>query len=162
MNKERFKAWGSEKIINIACCLVFDDTGRTLLLRRHPENLGGGRWGFPGGRVEPGETAKEAALRELEEETGLKANKARSLGEHQINMPHGTVHNSSFEVTVKGDEKVKLNPDEHTSYRWFYPQELVSLKDVLWGIPTVFKDFNYLDDLDHDITLNDGSSVKLL
>lgn len=32
-----------------------------------------GQWSIPGGRIEPGETAKTAALRELREETGVQA-----------------------------------------------------------------------------------------
>ena len=32
-----------------------------------------GQWSIPGGRIEPGETAKTAALRELGEETGIEA-----------------------------------------------------------------------------------------
>ena len=35
--------------------------------------LGSGRWSVPGGRVEPGETMGAAAVRELSEETGLRA-----------------------------------------------------------------------------------------
>lgn len=44
--------------------------GRTLLVRRaNPPDAG--LWGFPGGRIELGETVGEAALRELAEETSV-------------------------------------------------------------------------------------------
>lgn len=45
---------------------------RALLVRRaNPPDAG--MWGFPGGRIEFGETVKEAAIRELLEETGIHA-----------------------------------------------------------------------------------------
>jgi len=50
-------------------CLRGDDV---LLVRRgNPPRAG--EWSLPGGRIEPGETAKAAALRELSEETSVKA-----------------------------------------------------------------------------------------
>ena len=45
----------------------------SLLLTRRASGLGNhsGQWALPGGRVDPGETAEQAALRELAEEVGL-------------------------------------------------------------------------------------------
>jgi 8-oxo-dGTP diphosphatase len=46
--------------------------GRALLVRRaNPPDAG--LWGFPGGKIEFGETVKDAAIRELREETGVHA-----------------------------------------------------------------------------------------
>ncbi len=45
---------------------VLEHGGRVLIAQRK-----NGRWEFPGGKIEPGETAKEALARELKEELGL-------------------------------------------------------------------------------------------
>lgn len=48
-----------------------------LVQRKNPPDAG--LWGFPGGHVEPGETALDAAARELTEETGVRARPRRYL-----------------------------------------------------------------------------------
>lgn len=54
-------------------CFVL--TRRASGLRRH-----GGQWALPGGRLDPGESAVEAALRELAEEVGLRAGTDAVIG----------------------------------------------------------------------------------
>jgi mutator protein MutT len=55
-----------------AAIAVVRRADRFLLVRRG-QAPDPGRWGFPGGKIEPGETAAEAAVRELAEETGVRA-----------------------------------------------------------------------------------------
>lgn len=52
-----------------AIAVVVHDRRLLLVRRRNPPNAG--LWGFPGGHVELGETALQAAVRELAEETGI-------------------------------------------------------------------------------------------
>ena len=51
-------------------------TERSASLRAHPS-----QFAFPGGRIDPNETAAEAALRELEEELGVHAHHGQIIGE---------------------------------------------------------------------------------
>ncbi len=55
----------------VAAAAVLDDEGRVLMHRRPAGKHHGGLWEFPGGKVEPGERAEGALLREMAEETGL-------------------------------------------------------------------------------------------
>ena len=54
-------------ILNFAGGIIFDEYNRILLQRRQDKNL----WGFLGGAIEVGESAEEAVIREVFEESGL-------------------------------------------------------------------------------------------
>ncbi|NIZ12453.1 NUDIX hydrolase [Phaeobacter sp. HF9A] len=59
-------------------CAEIDGADSVILVKRkNPPNAG--TWGFPGGHVELGETAAEAAARELQEETGVVAEPGAQL-----------------------------------------------------------------------------------
>lgn len=49
------------------CCLIEKD-GKFLSVTRKDDHT---KWGLPGGKVDPGETSKQAVVREVFEETGL-------------------------------------------------------------------------------------------
>lgn len=80
-----------------AGAVVRDATGRLLLVRRGRPPAQGS-WTLPGGRVEPGESPSEAAVREVREETGLDVRVVRLLA--TLPVLGYLVHD--FEATVTG------------------------------------------------------------
>jgi 8-oxo-dGTP diphosphatase len=60
-------------ILDVAVSIVRTSDGRVLMAERTPGQLSPGFWELPGGKVDPGETAEQAAARELEEEIGIRA-----------------------------------------------------------------------------------------
>jgi 8-oxo-dGTP diphosphatase len=80
--------------------------GALLLIRRgHAPSRG--RWSLPGGRVEPGESAHEALIREMAEETGLAVEVGELVGEVVRPGPNGVTYRiQDFRVTVAGSAAV--------------------------------------------------------
>ena len=60
-----------KKRIEVAAAVIHDDAGRFLLAQRPAGKAYEGYWEFPGGKVEPGESAADAMRRELHEELGI-------------------------------------------------------------------------------------------
>lgn len=58
-------------ILPVVAVALLRDDGHILMQRRPEGKQHGGLWEFPGGKVDPGEGAGEAALREMEEELGV-------------------------------------------------------------------------------------------
>ena len=77
--------------INVAVAVVYRN-GRLLVAKRHPHVHLGGKWEFPGGKSEPGESAEQTALRELEEECGVKATIDRKLDTLRCDYGDRIVH----------------------------------------------------------------------
>ncbi len=55
----------------VVVAAVIETDGLVLACRRRPGKAAAGRWEFPGGKVEPGETTGEALVREIREELGV-------------------------------------------------------------------------------------------
>lgn len=66
-------------LIDVACGVLVDSTGRILIAQRPPGKIAAGKWEFPGGKIEPGETAAAALARELDEELGVHVRVATPL-----------------------------------------------------------------------------------
>ena len=52
-------------------CAIIEKDSKTLIARRAADQKLAGKWEFPGGKIEQGETPEECLKRELEEEFGI-------------------------------------------------------------------------------------------
>ncbi len=80
-----------EPAVHVAAAVIVDRGGRVLLARRAAQRHQGGLWEFPGGKVEPGETARATLTRELHEELGIDVVAARPLIRVRHAYPDKTV-----------------------------------------------------------------------
>lgn len=82
------------------------------------------RWEFPGGKIEPGESAQQALQRELLEEM----NYAVAVGEHLITVTH---HYPDFSITMQtfrchADDR-RFVMREHAAHQWLPPAQLMTI-----------------------------------
>lgn len=100
------------------------DGGRVLVARRAGTSGDeAGRWEFPGGKVQPGESDEDALERELLEELGWRTRVREQLGS-TVSVRPG-VELSCYRVERTGEEQAVLV--DHDEVRWVGPDELGSL-----------------------------------
>lgn len=106
--------------------VVRDEAGRCLLLRRSlSSRRNPGKWEFPGGKIDVGETFEEALLREVAEETGLTISLQRVAGAAESELPAMRVAYLILEGRL-GSGQVRLS-DEHDGYVWVAPRDLPTM-----------------------------------
>ena len=66
---------------------ILEREGRVLIGRRQPDQTHPLKWEFPGGKVEPGESAPQALARELEEELGILDAAGEEIARYQYSYP---------------------------------------------------------------------------
>jgi 8-oxo-dGTP diphosphatase len=108
----------SPKITQIAIAVVERDN--QFLIGPRPEGAAlAGLWEFPGGKLLPGESPEEGAVRECAEETGLMVQPRFRYPEHVQEYSHGVVHLHFVACEPTGGA---TNPRE--PFRWVKREEL--------------------------------------
>lgn len=108
-----------------AVAMVFNEKGEILLGKSKAKDDRKGKWCFPGGGIDKGENALQAAIRELNEEAGL-----TSTVISQVVFIHPAKPHVGF-VVLKSESKQEIIPleEEFEEMKWFSTKKLP--KDLL-------------------------------
>jgi len=86
--------------IHVAVNIITAHDGRVLLAERTARQVAAGHWELPGGKIDEGETAAQAAARELEEEIGIRALSMRPWGGYSHDFRTQRVQLQFFRVNA--------------------------------------------------------------
>jgi 8-oxo-dGTP diphosphatase len=103
----------------VAAVIIVD--GRVLAAERSAPPEVAGRWEFPGGKVEPGETDAQALARECLEELGVRVAVGERVGP-DVPLAHGRAVLRVFAGELLNEDLPEAL--EHTSMRWLAADEL--------------------------------------
>jgi len=119
---------------------IITDGGKVLMARRRASE-GEISWVFPGGAIEAGESPEQAAVREVDEETGLKVESVRVLGDRV--HPKSKVPMHYVAVRLVGGEATVADDEELDAVAWITHAEITDY--VPYGLYGPVQE--YLDDV---------------
>ena len=108
-------------VIQVAAGCLLNAAGEVLIAQRPAGKIAAGQWEFPGGKIEAGESARDALVRELHEELGVEVREARPL----IRITHAytdrTVVLDTWRVSAFVGEP---HGRENQAFAWVRPENL--------------------------------------
>jgi 8-oxo-dGTP diphosphatase len=159
--------WAQWRAVDTAT-LVFVQQGDEVLLIDKKRGLGKGKVNGPGGKVDPGETVEQCAIRECQEELGIEVANIECLGEHRFQFVDGySIHCFVFRTGAYTGEP-RETPE--AAPRWTpvdaIPYDLMWEDDALW-LPLLLRgqafEGNWIFDedrmVDHELILRDRIEV---
>jgi len=135
-------------MIEVAAAVILRGDQLLVARRARPASLAG-KWEFPGGKLEPGETGAEALEREIVEELDLPVRVGGALGSSR-RVPPGQgapdLRLTAYAARpVDPDREPRLVDGTHDDLRWVTAQELSALDLAPLDVPLVEGAAAFLD-----------------
>ena len=109
------------KMIRVTAAIIESENKILIAQRKAKDNLFGGLWEFPGGKIEDGETPKECMARELKEELEIEVEVGTLITSTKHRYPNGI-----FELLVYKVEHISGNfiLNDHDEVKWITIDEI--------------------------------------
>jgi 8-oxo-dGTP diphosphatase len=119
-------------VVEVAAAVLLRSGGREFLLAQRPEGkVYAGYWEFPGGKVEAGESVRDALVRELQEELGITVTACAPWLTRTFTYPHATVRLNFWRVTAWDGEIGISAPLEHEAVDWLECGKTATVAPIL-------------------------------
>ncbi|HOY49945.1 MAG TPA: 8-oxo-dGTP diphosphatase MutT [Flavobacteriales bacterium] len=128
-------------MIQVTCAILIEEH-RILAVRRSMSMNRPGKWEFPGGKIESGETAEQCLIRELQEELAIRVEVIQPLTPTQFNYPDISIQLLPFFVKRVSGE---IQLCEHDTFKWVSQTELNQLDWAEADIPIVEEIYSKID-----------------
>lgn len=120
-------------------CAIIEKNGQVLAAQRGPGMTMPFKWEFPGGKINPGETAEECIMREIKEELGIAIQIKTMLPPSSHSYPDLHIRLHPFVCRIA---RGRMKPTEHRAVQWTGLDHLPALE---WAAADVAVVQSYLD-----------------
>ena len=110
--------------------------GKVLIAKRKPDDKQPGKWEFPGGKIEAGESARECLKREMQEEFEIEVRVGKFLAESIYHYPHGSIRLLAYQAEWQAGD---LDLKDHADYAWAQCDRLAEFDFAPADLPFVRK-----------------------
>ena len=107
---------------------------QVLIAKRKDTDRLPNKWGFPGGKVEKGETPEECLRRELTEEFGIEVSVGEHLGESVYHYEHISIRLLAYRTFWNGND---IHPKDHSAIAWVPVDHLIEYDFAPADLPFV-------------------------
>lgn len=119
-------------MIEVVAGLILDDSGSLLACKRPEGKHLGGKWEFPGGKLEADESPEAALIRELEEELSITVEPLKPLTPVVWDYGRGPIRLHPIVCRILSGTP---HPHEHSEIRWCDREALQSLDWAAADVP---------------------------
>lgn len=110
-------------MISVTCAII-EKEGKVLATRRAKGSHLAGLWEFPGGKIEPGETAEDCIIREIREELNVQIEISQNLNPVEHHYENKSIRLIPFVCNIVSGQ---ITLKDHSEFRWLSRNDLQSL-----------------------------------